>query len=188
MAFEVDARSVEDRVVRVSDLTSGSSLGYGTWRSPAPAPSAANPYVKSAAADATDLRAAASPGDLAVLKTLLSGTKDADPLADATDGAYSAENLPDALAVRSGSHVTAQFAGGYDVIGYSDAAGSTATFFSTGENGNWAKGVAITYGDAAGAPARDAFTRSAMGYLTEHLTDSQDAAGRWSRPTLDVRV
>jgi hypothetical protein len=164
-------------------------MGNGTWRTPpAYSRNAANPYAKTAAADATDLRAAASPGDLAVLRTLLGGDKGADALAAATDGRYDAEHLPDTLAVRSGPAVTPQFAGGYDVIGYEDATGSSATFFSTGEPGNYAKGVAITYGPSASAAARDTFTRDAMGYLTEHLTDSQDAAGRWSRPTLDVRV
>jgi hypothetical protein len=175
--------------VRVSDLSTGSSLGSGSWRTPpAYSRAGASPYARSAAADATDLRAAASPGDLAVLKRLLGGTKGDDPLAAATDGRYGVADLPDTLAVRSGPAVTPQFAGGYDVIGYEDAAGSTATFFSTGEAGGYAKGLAITYGAAAGASARDAFTRGAMAYLTEHLTDSQDATGRWSRPTLDVRV
>jgi hypothetical protein len=178
--------------VRVSDLSSGSLLSSGSWRAPTYAAGATNPYVLATSADGADLRAAASPGDLAVLKRLLGAGKGSsgsgDLLSDVTNGQYGADNLPDTLAVRSGPAVTPLYAGGYDVVGYADAVGSSATFFGTGGPGEYAKGVAITYGSTASATSRDTFTRNAMSYLTEHLIDSQDADGRWSRPTLDVRV
>jgi hypothetical protein len=146
--------------MRVSDLSPG--LGPAWWQTATGSRSGNRPDVASAPVSV----------DLAV----------------ATKGQYSADAPPDFLAVRSGPGVTPLYSGGYDVVGYVDGEGNNATFFSTGQEGNYAKGVAITYGAQTSASSRASFQQMAMRYLGDHLYDAQDAAGNWNRPTFDVRV
>jgi hypothetical protein len=170
--------------MRVSDLSPG--LGPAWWQTTTDS----NATDRASTSASVDLRPAATSGDDALLAALLgTGPRMAGvDLATATKGDFSADSPPDFLAVRSGQAVTPQYAGGYDVVGSVDGDGNYATFFSVGTQGNYAKGVAITYGPQASASSRKAFQHEAMGYLGDHLYDAQDAAGNWNRPTFDVRV
>ena len=108
-------------------------------------------------------------------------------LAQLTKIPYSQSNPPDVLQVSAGSDVTPDFAGGYKSVGWV-MGGAEVTFFSAGHAPNAVKGFAISYAADAPTATRQTALKMAQSYLSDHLSDSQDAAGQWNQPTFDVSV
>jgi len=123
-----------------------------------------------------------------ILNDLLSSSNGQPSLlAQLTNVSYSSTNPPDVLEVSTGSEVTPEFAGGYKSVGWV-LNGADVTFFATGQSPDVVKGVAISYSQDASAASRQTTLQMAQSYLSDHLSDSQNAAGQWNQPTFDVKV
>lgn len=144
----------------------------------------------SSSSDAGGWPTALTSTDAALLTKLTADPPDGSPnlLSQLTGFSFSASSAPDFLAVRTGANVTPEYAGGYSQVGWSDDKGNDVEFFATGSPPSTGKGVSITFGAGTSASNRQSTVNIAMQYLNDHLTDSQDAGGRWNQPTFDVRV
>jgi hypothetical protein len=114
-------------------------------------------------------------------------------LSSLTNGEYGAANEPDASAVLTGPDVTSQFSGGYNVLAIYTQYGSVQYYggtaddqSATGGASTNAKAMVATFAPGDSAAEKQAMVDNALGYLTEHADDSQDATGQWSRPTFDI--
>jgi hypothetical protein len=108
---------------------------------------------------------APSPAEQALTARLLDGVTGAPSLlAQLTNTSYSSSDPPDYLAVSTGPGVTPKFAGGYTSVGW-DLDGADVTLFTTGQQPNVTKGVAITYANDASPASRQATVAMAQTYL-----------------------
>jgi hypothetical protein len=126
--------------------------------------------------------------DAAILSSLTASLNDpgaAGSLSALTGLDFNSSNPPDFLAVRSGANVTPQLAGGYSVAGSVDQYGNNIMWFGSGAQPNAYKAAAIVYGQGT-TPTQHSETRKfAMSYLSDHLSDKQDAGGAWNQPLFD---